>query len=385
MRLNTNRRWLLLLIVPQTRRLHTQIKANANANAKSKFKLDPLRIAFFGSDHFSTESLRQIKSLHDQDSSLIDNIKLITRLLKPTGRYMKSVSELPVGVFAKENQIDILRADTQEDIINFLQLNSFNLVIAVSYGKLIPAEFIAKCKYGGLNVHPSFLPKYSGSSPLQYALLNDDQETGVTVQTLHPTKFDHGNIVAKSHAVPILENDNYDSLAKKLGRIGGELLVSVIKDASFVNPKSILEFGEQKRTLAPKISKNESQVLWSESSSRHIKRQFDALGPLFTFLNVKIKRKKQTIEEKQRVILYNVTELKMDPEVVAKQHNLTKPGDFTLVKDGLCIKANTGFILAKGIKMQARAEMTPETFIGSYHKYAGNVPQQFISTLEENK
>ena len=112
-----------------------------------------------------------------------------------------------------------MRADTSQEITQLSEQYLFNLVIAVSYGRLIPSTFIQHCKYGGLNVHPSLLPKYSGSSPLQYALLNDDKFTGCTVQTLHPTKFDHGDIIIQSSEIPILDDDNSVSLFKNLARL----------------------------------------------------------------------------------------------------------------------------------------------------------------------
>ncbi|KAI3405554.1 FMT1 [Candida oxycetoniae] len=291
---------------------------------------------------------------------------------------MKNYTELPVGEYAKTNNVDILRAEVSSDIVDLLSSNTFNLVIAVSYGKLIPAEFITRCKYGGINVHPSLLPRYSGSSPLQYALLNDDLETGVTVQTLHPTKFDHGSIIAQSSAVPILDSDNYSSLASKLGDIGGEILAKVIEDGSFVDIKPLTN--SYTRCFAPKIDKQERQALWSHYSARQLKRRYDALGPLFTFMDVNVKRKGKRITEKQRIILNEISELKDTNELdlALNLDELKECGDFSLVKDGLCIKAKEGYVLAKRVQMQTKAEDTPEAFIGTCRKSNGSTRQHFL-------
>ncbi|EMG47075.1 FMT1 Methionyl-tRNA formyltransferase [Candida maltosa Xu316] len=332
---------------------------------------DPLKIAFFGSDTFSVASLGKLVQYQKTNPTKIDSIHTITRNLKPKGRGMKTVEDLPIGNLANSLGIPVLRADNSSEILDILKSQHFNLVIAVSYGKLIPAQFIQECKYGGLNVHPSLLPKYSGSSPLQYALLNDDKTTGCTVQTLHPTKFDHGEIIVQSDEIPINETDNLSTLFDKFGGIGSDLLVKSIDEGLFVNPVPVQN--EYKYSLAPKIPKSKSQILWDQLSARQIKRMYDALGPLFTFLNVNLRKKRKVIQEKQRVILSEITESTGD------EVELANPGDFVLNKDGLIIKAKDGNVIAKLVKMQAQSEESPESFIGSYNKKVGDTPKQFIN------
>ncbi|KAG5420156.1 FMT1 [Candida metapsilosis] len=334
-------------------------------------KHDPLNIAFFGSGNFSVASLSKILELQKRCPERVSSIKVITRSIKPSGRYMKTFSELPVSEFAMKHNIPILRADSSSEISGLMENNKFNLTIAVSYGKLIPAAFLQTCTYGGLNVHPSLLPKYSGSSPIQYALLNDDKRTGVTVQSLHPTKFDHGKIIAQSGEMEIEHNDNFDSLSDRLAQEGGALLSEVIDKGLFLNT-SLPNVYE--RSLAPKIDKSKSQALWDAYTARQIQRLNDALGPIFTFINTRTKKKGRIVEEKKRVILNPVTELSIHDDL-----QLENPGDFALVKEGLCIKCKTGYVVSKKIKLQTRGEETPEKFIGSYHKTVGDMPQQFIN------
>ena len=69
---------------------------------------------------------------------------------------MKTVQDLPVGKFASQQGLSIMRADTSQEITQLSEQYLFNLVIAVSYGRLIPSTFIQHCKYGGLNVHRHF-------------------------------------------------------------------------------------------------------------------------------------------------------------------------------------------------------------------------------------
>ncbi|KAI5970318.1 hypothetical protein CANMA_000671 [Candida margitis] len=326
-------------------------------------------------DTLRISSQLSILELRDGCPDKVSSVKVITRSIKPSGRYMKTFTELAASEFAIKHDIPILRADSSKDILALTSSNNFNLTIAVSYGKLIPAAFLSSCKYGGLNVHPSLLPRYSGSSPIQYALLNDDKTTGVTVQSLHPTKFDHGSIIAQSNDIKINDTDDYDSLSDRLAQEGGSLLQGVIDRGLFLNTSLPNTY---ERSLAPKIDKSKSQALWSIYTSRQIKRLYDALGPVYTFLNTKTKKKGQVVEEKKRVILGSVTDL-ISPPMSAESHHLQQPGDFILLKEGLCVKCKKGYVLVQKIKLQTRGDESPEKFIGSYHKTVGDMPQHFIS------
>lgn len=73
--------------------------------------------------------------------------------------------------------------------------------VVVSFGWFLPNDVITRFTRAGINVHPSLLPKYRGSAPLQRAILNDDATTGVTVQLLDPNEFDAGKILAQAEVV----------------------------------------------------------------------------------------------------------------------------------------------------------------------------------------
>ncbi|EGW35578.1 uncharacterized protein SPAPADRAFT_58802, partial [Spathaspora passalidarum NRRL Y-27907] len=215
--------------------MRVRIKLNWNLSNTRSFSSvsssDRLKIAFFGSDHFSTASLT---ALHTYSQLHNHTIHVITPTLKPTGRGLTQLIDLPLGTLANSLSLPVHRVENSSDM-NELVSHQFNLAIAVSFGKLIPSKFLQSCKFGGLNVHPSLLPTYSGASPLQYALLNDDKFTGCTVQTLHPTKFDKGEILLQSSKVDILDSDNFESLEKKLSDIGARLLVETIDQRLFLD------------------------------------------------------------------------------------------------------------------------------------------------------
>lgn len=334
----------------------------------AKWATVPLRVAFFGSDKFSVASLARLNSLKLENPGLIGQLDVITRSIKPTGRNLKTWVDVPVGTYASENSLPVWRADSANDI---LALKSrYDLAVAVSYGKLIPGAFLSACTYGGINVHPSLLPKYSGSSPIQYALMEDAKSTGVTVQTLHPTKFDHGSIIVQSEPVEIANNDNFVLLLSKLASIGADLLLEVLVEGKFRTPLSVES--KHQYSLASKITPKRSQVDWNTMTSRQIRRRFDALGPLHTYKMVDIVKKKKRVHELYKVILDNIKE-------VPNHDELATAGQFALVDEQLLVKTIDGTVAVGGLKLQYCGLEDPATFFKHLPKRTGDTGHIFES------
>lgn len=333
-----------------------------------------LNIAYFGSDKFSIHSLKKLVEYRKKNPEKVSSIDVITRSIKPTGRNLKTFVDVPIGEYCEKEKLSIHRADSSDDIMNIMSKNQFNLAIAVSYGKLIPEGFLKSVKYGGLNVHPSLLPKYSGSSPLQYALMNDDSFTGVTVQTLHPSKFDKGEIVLQSDPIPIAETDNFDSLEEKLGEYGSNLLLNVIDNRLFEQPTK-MEETPYKFSLASKIKPSRSEIRWDLLTSRKIKRLNDALGQLHSYKFCDIRKKKKEIKETQKVI-FNEIELVEDDFKEGLQ-----PGEFVLDENNnkLIIKTIDGAVSIGKLKFQYCSEEDPKTFMSHLTKRSGNTSHNFVS------
>ncbi|KAH3901702.1 uncharacterized protein SCODWIG_00395 [Saccharomycodes ludwigii] len=158
-----------------------------------------MKILFFGSDLFSIKSLIPLYN-NLQKNGMISHIQVITPPPKRTGRNLLKLKQTIL-----DKSMPLLFQNLPPPIYSLEELSinkdsdssMFDMCIAVSYGKLIPAELINKLKYS-INVHPSLLPQYRGSSPLQYTLLNNDIYTGCSIQTLHPSKFDHGRIIVQT-------------------------------------------------------------------------------------------------------------------------------------------------------------------------------------------
>lgn len=183
--------------------------------------------AFFGTSNFSTHVLDTLASL-DYLPSLI-----ITAPDKPAGRGMH-ISSPPVKEWAEEKKISVLQPENLKDETVLQKLKDmapdrskgWDVFVVASYGKILPSAIINEPSRKSLNIHPSLLPSLRGASPIQSAILYEDN-TGITIIRMDE-KMDHGPIVAQEKVIynewppdaPTLEID----LAKK----GAELLADVL-------------------------------------------------------------------------------------------------------------------------------------------------------------
>lgn len=234
-----------------------------------------MKILFFGGDKGAAHVLRQVyKSC--VLPGLVEPIDVFTWSPSRQGRGRRTIVTGDVELAARELGLNFFTADRPRHAGEYLmpeqipQPHRYSLAVTVSFGSLIPSETLSCIKYGGLNVHPSLLPRYRGACPVQHAIMNNDTITGVTVQTLHPTKFDHGQIVAQSGR-PHLLNPNisypivsvppqstFNSLYSTLIDQGARILCDTIEQLPKYDP-DILEQG-----LVPNYEPSNARMIAGE-------------------------------------------------------------------------------------------------------------------------
>lgn len=240
---------------------------------------DKLRILFCGTDEFSIESL---KALHDesQKTKQIKSIDVLTKKDKPIGRGSKRIYAAPI----KQTAIDLKLPLHQVDTFTGWSPPDINLIIAVSFGLLIPLRILNASKYAGLNVHPSLLPDLRGAAPTQWAIILGRQQTGVSLQTLHPTKFDEGLVLAQTPGpVPIDDQITESALADRLAPLGAELLVKAIRNRLYLPPYHAITPLRQAMSLAPKIKMEDKIMDFAKLGRHEICQRWRALGSLHAF------------------------------------------------------------------------------------------------------
>ncbi|MCR5536812.1 MAG: methionyl-tRNA formyltransferase [Succinivibrio sp.] len=217
-----------------------------------------MRIIFAGTPDFAAVHLK----------CLLDNgitpVCVYTQPDRPAGRGHKLTSSA-VKALALEHNLTVrtpLNFKNAEDIQDFAELQA-DLCIVVAYGLILPSEIVHAPRLGCINVHGSLLPKYRGAAPIQRALLDGNQETGVSIMQL-TEKLDAG-AVFRTAALPITAADTSGSLFDKLAALGAKTLLEVLPQILDGSLKAIPQ-DETQVSYASKLDKSEACLDFSKSA-----------------------------------------------------------------------------------------------------------------------
>lgn len=219
----------------------------------------PWRLLFFGTDEFALESLKLLTACRSSGEGIVSALEVVTLS-----------SHVPVKIFAEQNQLP-LHIWPYDDVEG-----QFDVGVVVSFGRLLPEGLINKFPYGILNVHPSLLPRWRGSSPISHTIMHGDTVTGVTIMQIRPHRFDVGPILNQEiHQVP--EKCTTDGLGATLATKGAHLLIDTLRTLSerIANGKEQKKTGE---TFAPKINSSMSWIIWEQKTCEEVDRLYRAIG-----------------------------------------------------------------------------------------------------------
>jgi len=239
-----------------------------------------MKYIFFGTPEFAAIVLEKLINAGYIPEVVICNPD------EPVGR-KQILTPPPTKILAEKYGINTLQP---EILANYkLQITNYkpDLAIIAAYGKILPKEILEIPVHGFINVHGSLLPYYRGASPIQYAILDGDKETGVTIMKIDE-KMDHGPIIAKSE-LPIAESETYESLSKKLADLGAKLLIKIILD--YVSEKiKPIEQDHSKATYTKIIKKEDGRIDWSKSAGEieRMTRAFHFWPTAWTLWNGKV-------------------------------------------------------------------------------------------------
>lgn len=296
-----------------------------------------MKIVFMGTPDFAQESLKALVEAN------YEVIGVVTNPDKPKGRGMKMIAS-PVKEYALEKGIPVyqpVKIRSNEEFIQEVQRLNPDLICVVAYGKILPKELLDIPRLGCVNVHGSLLPKYRGAAPIQWAVLNGDEETGVDTMYMD-VGMDTGDIILEEK-VEIGEDETTGELWERLKVIGAKLLVETVKQ---------IEQGTAPRrkqpedfTLAPMLEKEMAKIDWENQTALEIKNLVRGLNPImgaYTFLRgkkIKLWRVRLIAEDE----LYT-----RFPDLAEYSYKLKEvvPGTvlFSGDKNGLYIKATEGIL-----------------------------------------
>lgn len=146
---------------------------------------------------------------------------------KPIGR-KKIITPPPVKIAAQKRGIAVFQPKSVKDPAAIEEIKNAkpDLIIICAYGKIIPKEILEIPRLGTINVHASLLPRWRGPSPIQYAILNGDKETGITIMAVNE-KMDEGGVYSQE-AIVIEKTDDAKTLSEKLSALGADLLIKTL-------------------------------------------------------------------------------------------------------------------------------------------------------------
>lgn len=218
-----------------------------------------MRILFMGTPDFAVASLEALLAAGH------DICGVFTQPDKPVGRHQNQFQAPPVKERALEQGIPVFQPTKLRDgtALELIRQLGPELIVVAAYGRILPQEILDEPPMGCINVHSSLLPKYRGAAPINWAILNGDRETGVTIMHM-AAGLDSGDIISQA-VTPIGENETAPELTARLARLGGELLAGTVEQIRTGTAARTVQ-DETRVTLAPMLDKKLSPMDFSRSA-----------------------------------------------------------------------------------------------------------------------
>lgn len=300
-----------------------------------------MRVIFMGTPDFAVGTLEAIiEAGHEV-------VLAVTQPDKPKGR-SASLQFPPVKECAIAHNIPVFQPVKIREQKNIDELKKYDpdIIIVVAFGQIVSKEILDMPRYGCVNVHASLLPKYRGAAPIQWAVINGDEMTGVTTQRMD-VGVDTGDIIETAQ-LRIAEDETGGSLFDKLAMIGARLCVSTMEkiekgEATYTPQK------EEEATHTRKIEKELGNVDWSKPA-KEIECLIRGLNPwpsAYTHLNGK--------------------NLKLWQAGVIDENSALKPGTIVKVtKNEILVQTGAGMLSLLEVQLEGKKRMPVDAFLRGY-------------------
>lgn len=217
-----------------------------------------LRVIFLGTPEFAVPSLKAL--LADEAIAVLG---VMTQPDRPAGRGQK-LTPPPVKVLALEAGLPVrqpARLRKEPEMIAWLREQKPDYLVTAAFGQILPQEVLDIPRLGTVNVHASLLPRYRGANPVQWAILNNEVETGVTTM-LTALEVDAGPMLLQA-CTPIQSNEDAASLTQRLAQLGAEILPQSLHGLA-TGALVPQEQDASRATHAPKLSKEDAWIDWTQ-------------------------------------------------------------------------------------------------------------------------
>ena len=303
-----------------------------------------VKILFMGTAEFGIPTLKVLKDNFNLDA-------IITNYDKPSGRGLK-IEFSPVKKFAISNNIKYLQPKNLKEQSLIDKITSINpdIIVVVAF-RMIPKSIWQIPKYGTINLHASLLPNYRGSAPINWAIINNENFTGVTTFFIDD-KIDTGDILLQEK-IKVDKKINAGELHDKLKVIGARTVKKTIEEIlnNSLTQKKQEHDGNYK--TAYKLDKENIKIDWNQNCLE-IYNKIRGLSP-FPGSRASLINDNGDVK---RVIFY-------ESEYVIEDHNFEN-GQITKEKDFINITCNDGFIKIKNLKMEGKKRMNTSSFLNGF-------------------
>ncbi len=308
-----------------------------------------MKIVYFGSAHFAVPALEAlIKGKHEL-------VCVVTQPDKKKGRHLHvagtDVKSMAIAAKLKTFQPENIKS---KESVDFLKSLDADLFVIVAYGQIFSQEVLDIPKIMPINIHASLLPLYRGAAPINWAIINAEKKSGVSIMYVS-LKTDSGPVILQKE-IKIEENDTAISLEEKLRNLGAELLMDALKmidNRSY----SLLEQDEDKVILAPKLKKEDGLIDW-DTPAIDIHNQVRGVLPwpgAFTGYRGKILK------------IFQADVLPIFP------NHKPVPGEVVRAdKHGIVVACGRGFLNLKELQLEAGKRMSAQNFIIGHKLKSGD-------------
>lgn len=303
-----------------------------------------LRIVFMGTPEFAVETL---KTLVENNYNIVG---VITAPDKPAGRGRK-LQQSAVKQYALQQNINVLQPTNlkSEEFLDELKSLNANLQVVVAF-RMLPQQVWQMPEFGTFNLHASLLPQYRGAAPINWAIINGEEETGVTTFFIDE-KIDTGAMIFQEK-VAIDPRENAGSLHDKLMVIGGQLVLKTVQHIESGNITTTLQNNSSELKLAYKIHKDTCKIDWNKpiDSIYNLIRGLSPYPAAWTTL--------YNNEEELPVKIYAATPVK-------EKHNL-KTGRIVSEKNALKVVVTDGFLEINEMQLPGKRKMDTKDILNGY-------------------
>lgn len=302
-----------------------------------------IRTVFMGTPEFSVNVLEGL--LKEKNYEVV---AVVSQPDKKVGR-KQILTPSPISKLALDNNLPLLRLEKVKNEYNKILEYKPDIIITCAYGQIIPSELLDYPKYGCINVHASLLPKLRGGAPIHKAIIEGHEKTGITIMYMDK-EMDSGDIISQQETI-IEDEDNLESLQKKLSIIGRDLLLKTLPNIINNNITRIKQ-NKEEVTYAYNIKREEEKIDFAKSA-REIFNQVRGLSPspaAYFKLDEKI---------------IKVYEGRIGPDITSNK----KIGEIVNVyKDGIGIKTKDKEYIITKIKPEGKKEIFVKDYLNGKKK-----------------